>query len=45
MSKAIINIAYGLNHSKEVRDFFLDVTEKVRNWANMKEKKRKNIYQ
>lgn len=29
MSKAIINIAYGLNHSKEVRDFFLDVTEKL----------------
>lgn len=27
--KAIINIAYGLNHSKEVRDFFLDVIEKL----------------
>ena len=29
VSKALINIAYGLNHSKELRDFFLDVTEKV----------------
>ncbi|KAL3874468.1 hypothetical protein ACJMK2_037477 [Sinanodonta woodiana] len=27
--KAIINIAYGLNHSKEVRDFFVDLVEKL----------------
>ena len=28
-SKAIINIACGLNHSKEARDIFLDLVEKV----------------
>ncbi|KAH3826890.1 acidic fibroblast growth factor intracellular-binding protein-like [Dreissena polymorpha] len=28
-SKAIISIAYGLNHSKEVRNFFSDVIEEV----------------
>ncbi|RWS27764.1 growth hormone-inducible transmembrane-like protein, partial [Leptotrombidium deliense] len=29
LSRSIINIASGLNHSKEVRDLFLDVVEKV----------------
>jgi len=29
LSKSIINIAYGLNHSKDTRNFFLDVTEKM----------------
>lgn len=27
-SKTIVNIAYGLNHSKELKDFFLDLVEK-----------------
>ncbi|KAI0234810.1 Acidic fibroblast growth factor intracellular-binding protein [Lamellibrachia satsuma] len=29
LSKALINIACGLNHSKELRDFFLDLVEKI----------------
>lgn len=29
ISKAMINIAMGLNHSREVKNFFLDVAEKV----------------
>lgn len=29
LSKAIISIAYGLNHSKEVKNYFVDVLEKV----------------
>lgn len=29
ISKSIINIAMGLNHSKEVRDIFIDVYEKI----------------
>ncbi|RWR99982.1 growth hormone-inducible transmembrane-like protein [Dinothrombium tinctorium] len=29
LSRSIINIASGLNHSKEVRDLFLDVVEKI----------------
>ncbi|XP_060590467.1 acidic fibroblast growth factor intracellular-binding protein-like [Ruditapes philippinarum] len=29
LSKAIISIAYGLNHSKEVKNYFVDVVEKV----------------
>ncbi|KAL4238278.1 hypothetical protein ACF0H5_002990 [Mactra antiquata] len=29
LSKAIISIAYGLNHSKEVRNYFADVMEKI----------------
>ncbi|XP_033736195.1 acidic fibroblast growth factor intracellular-binding protein-like [Pecten maximus] len=29
MSKAIVNIAYGLNHSKEARDIFIDLVEKI----------------
>lgn len=29
ISRNIINIAYGLNHSKEMRDLFLDMVEKV----------------
>lgn len=29
LSKAIINIAYGLNHSKEARDIFIDLVEKI----------------
>ena len=32
MSKAILNIAYSLNHSKELRDLFLDLVEEVRDW-------------
>ena len=29
ISKAIVSIAYGLNHTKEVKNFFSDVTEEV----------------
>lgn len=29
ISRNIINVAYGLNHSKEMRDLFLDIVEKV----------------
>lgn len=29
LSKSIISIAYGLNHSKEVKNYFSDVSEKV----------------
>ncbi|XP_075680723.1 acidic fibroblast growth factor intracellular-binding protein [Dermatophagoides pteronyssinus] len=29
ISRNIINIAYGLNHSKEIRDLFLDIVEKI----------------
>lgn len=29
LSKAIVNIAYGLNHSKEARDIFIDLVEKI----------------
>lgn len=29
IARNIINIAIGLNHSKEIRDFFLDIVEKV----------------
>ncbi|CAM1154855.1 FIBP (predicted) [Pycnogonum litorale] len=30
ISRTMVNIAYGLNHSKEVRDIFIDLVEKVR---------------
>lgn len=29
ISRNIINVAYGMNHSKEMRDFFLDIVEKI----------------
>jgi Acidic fibroblast growth factor binding (FIBP) len=29
LSRNIINIAYGLNHSKEMKDLFLDIVEKI----------------
>ncbi|CAG2100962.1 unnamed protein product [Medioppia subpectinata] len=29
LSRNVINIAYGLNHSKEMRDLFLDIVEKI----------------
>ncbi|KAF7494470.2 Acidic fibroblast growth factor intracellular-binding protein, partial [Sarcoptes scabiei] len=29
ISRNVINIAYGLNHSKEIRDLFLDIVEKI----------------
>lgn len=31
-SKILINLACGLNHSKDLRDFFLDILEKVNSW-------------
>lgn len=29
ISRNIINVAYGMNHSKEMRDFFIDIVEKI----------------
>ena len=29
LSKTLVNIAYGLNHSKELRDLFVDLVENV----------------
>ncbi|XP_054154174.1 acidic fibroblast growth factor intracellular-binding protein-like [Oppia nitens] len=29
LSRNVINIAYGLNHSKEIRDLYLDIVEKI----------------
>jgi len=31
LSKTLINIAFNLNHSKELKDLFLDLLEKVFN--------------
>ena len=29
LSKTLVNIAYNINHSKELRDLFIDLVEKV----------------
>lgn len=29
LTRTLVNIAYGLNHSKDLRDFFIDIVEKI----------------